>query len=73
MDSIDLKQFIGQPLEKVKALFDAKGLTYITIKNSKPKIKTDSELVVCIKQDADKFTIIVGDFLINIEGNDGLV
>ena len=51
-----------------------KGYNVQIQKSSKPKIKTDSELVVQVRMLGEKrVLLVVGDFLINVEGNYGLV
>jgi len=57
---------IAEELEKL-------GFKVEVLKCSKPKIKTDKELVVSLKQTTNSVILIVGDFLIDIEGKDGLV
>ena len=58
---------IGQPLNLVRTGLEEKGYQVVIKEFSKPKMKTDTQLVV----KADKLTdnqieLIVGDFLINL-------
>ena len=71
---IVLADYIGRPINDVKSELENQGVVVNVIKNSKPKIKTDYELVVSVKSVGDnKVDVIVGDFLVNIEDRDGLV
>lgn len=74
MGSLSIDHYIGQPLDLVKKELEAQGINVEVVKNSKPKIITDTELVVCAKVLEEKqVLLIVGDFLINLEVKDGLV
>lgn len=67
MDKLDLSCFIGEPLEDVKKTLSAKGMNIIVKEFLKPKMKTDSKLVVAVKQiDVNTIELVVGDFLINL-------
>lgn len=55
---------IGRPLEEVLKQVGDKKVTII--KNSKPKIKTDSQLVVAVRESEGEITLIVGDFLLEV-------
>ena len=67
MDKLDLSCFIGEHLEDVKKTLSAKGVNIIVKEFLKPKMKTDSKLVVAVKQiDANTIELVVGDFLINL-------
>lgn len=71
---INFDDFIGMPLTTAKVNLEKQGFIVQVLKSSKPKIKTDSELVIVVKQIGDKqVLLVVGDFLINIGDNDGLV
>jgi len=70
---LDIYSFIGKPLELAKEELEKLGFKVEVLKCSKPKIKTDKELVVSLKQTTNSVILIVGDFLIDIEGKDGLV
>lgn len=73
MEKLDIYSFIGKPLELAKEELENLGYKVEVLKSSKPKIKTDRELVVSLKEKADSIILVVGDFLIDIEGRDGLV
>ena len=73
MEKLDLYNFVGKPLDVAKQDLENLGYKVEVLKNSKPKIKTDMELVVSLKQTANSIILIVGDFLINVEGRDELV
>ena len=73
MEKLDLYSFVGKPLDIAKQELEKLGYKVDVLKNSKPKIKTDRELVVSLKQTANSVILIVGDFLINVEGGNELV
>ncbi len=54
------------PLKKAKEELKKQGFIVKEKKCSLPKIKTDSELVVSIRQDQNIVTLYVGDFLIGV-------
>ena len=67
MENNDFLNLIGEPLEKVRKMLEDKGFAVTVREFSKPKMQTDTQLVV----KADKLTdshieLIVGDFYINI-------
>ncbi len=67
MEKLDLSCFIGEPLEDVKKTLSDKGLNIIIKEFLKPKMKTDSKLVVVAKYiNANTIELVVGDFLINL-------
>ena len=67
-------KLIGERVEIAKKQLENKGYNVQIQKSSKPKIKTDSELVVQVRMLGEKqVLLVVGDFLINVEGNYGLV
>lgn len=67
-------KYIGKPIEKCVQELNNLGYNIEIIKSSKQKIKTDNELVVSVREVSDnEVIIVVGEFLINIEGRDGLV
>ena len=67
MDKLDLSLFVGEPLDDVKKTLSDKGLNIIVDEFIKPKMKTDTKLVVLAKYiDAKTVKLIVGDFLINL-------
>ena len=74
MEGNNFQDFIGEPIDIVVDHFEKNGYEVQVVKNSKPKIKTDSELVVSVKMIGEKqVLLVVGDFLINLEVKDGLV
>ena len=67
MENLDLNCFIGQPLENVERTLYDKGLNIIVEEFLKPKMKTDTKLVVQAKYvDEKTIKLVVGDFLINL-------
>jgi len=63
---LNFKDYIGQPSDKVKAILEKQGFFVTINNNSRPKIKTDYELVVKIKSLPENQIILeCGDFLIN--------
>lgn len=67
MELTQLLNLIGEPVEKVKRELESKGYSVTIREFSKPKMTTDTQLVV----KADKLTdnhieLIVGDFLTNL-------
>lgn len=67
MDKLDLNSFIGEPLENVKKTLSDSGLNIIVEEFLKPKMKTDTKLVVQAKfVDEKTIKLVVGDFLINL-------
>ena len=67
MDKLDLSLFVGEPLDDVKKTLSDRGLNIIVDEFIKPKMKTDTKLVVLAKYiDAKTVKLIVGDFLINL-------
>lgn len=65
---------MGLPVKVAKEKLEKAGCSVSIIKNSMPKIRTDAELVVSVKDlGNNQVLLIVGDFLINVEGKDGLV
>ena len=70
----NFEKLIGERVELAKKQLEDKGYNVQIQKSSKPKIKTDSELVVQVRMLGEKrVLLVVGDFLINVEGNYGLV
>jgi len=71
---LDLIKFTGMPLNNAVQQLEKLGLNVKVFKYSKPKIKTDYELVVKARMLSEtEVELIVGDFLINIEDRDELV
>lgn len=71
---MDFSKFIGLPVAVAQKELEKAGYSVNVVKNSLPKISTDAELVVSAKMLGEKqVLLIVGDFLINVEGKDGLV
>ena len=67
MEKLDLNSFIGEPVEDVKKTLSDRGMNIIVEEFLKPKMKTDSKLVVALRQiDANTIKLVVGDFLINL-------
>lgn len=67
-------KLIGLPVAEACKKLEQAGYSVKILKNSKQKISTDAELVVQAKTLEEKqVLLIVGEFLINIEGKDGLV
>ena len=67
-------KYIGEPVDFVRQEVEKQGFKVVVLKSSKPKIKTDSELVVAVKHLHDKeLMLIVGDFLINVGEDNGMV
>ena len=60
----DFEKYIAMPLEVVKKELTGLGYNVKIEKCSKPKIKTDSELIVSVKQNGNELLLVVGDFLI---------
>ena len=67
MAKLNLLNFIGEPAAEVKSALEKDGYEVEIVVNSKPKIKTDSVLVVSLRQEGNKVTLIVGDFLIGVK------
>ena len=61
---VNFDKYIAEPVEAVQKELTNLGYTVKIEKCSKPKIKTDSELVVCVKQNGNEVLLVVGDFLI---------
>ena len=71
---MDFLSLTGLPVNIACEKLEKSGYHVQIIKNSKPKISTDAELVVSVKKiDEKQVLLVVGDFLINVEGRDGLV
>ena len=68
---MDTLKYIGMPLEKAKKELEDLGYNVEVIICSKPKIKTDSILVVAARKEGKNVQLVVGDFLIGVEN--GLV
>ncbi|MBQ7466771.1 MAG: hypothetical protein IJS74_01725 [Clostridia bacterium] len=67
MEKLDLNSFIGESVEDVKKTLSDRGMNIIVEEFLKPKMKTDSKLVVALRQiDANTIKLVVGDFLINL-------
>lgn len=67
MELTQLLNFIGEPVDKVKRELESMGYLVTIREFSKPKMITDTQLVV----KADKLTdnhieLLVGDFLTNL-------
>ena len=60
----DFEKYIAMPVDLAKKELTDLSYKVKTEKCSKPKIKTDSELVVNIKQNGNELLLLVGDFLI---------
>ena len=71
---VAFEKLIGMPVSDACLVLKQNGYSVEIVKNSKQKISTDAELVVLAKEVKEKqVLLIVGEFLINIEGKDGLV
>ena len=67
MEKLDLNSFIGESVEDVKKTLSDRGMNIIVEEFLKPTMKTDSKLVVALRQiDANTIKLVVGDFLINL-------
>ena len=74
MAEINFDKFIGLPVGLVKNDLEKLGYFVDVVKTSKPKIITDTELVIKVELKQEKqVLVIVGDFLINIEVKNELV
>ena len=62
-----MEDLIGMPLELARKNLEDKGFRVKVIKCSKPKIKTDSELITNVRLDNGEATLFVGDFLIEVK------
>ncbi len=62
----DARDYILMRVEDAKQKLEKKGYLVKITKNSMPKIKTDSELVVAVRFDGSQAELIVGDFLIEV-------
>ena len=71
---VNFCDLIGLPKDRAVELLKKAGYSVTILKNSKQKISTDAELVILAREVSEKqVELIIGEFLINIEGENGLV
>lgn len=60
----ELVKYVAMPLKMAKTKLEKEGYIVKTQKCSKPKIKTDSELVIHARKNGNEVLLIYGDFLV---------